>query len=96
MGASVGKYALMGTTGGEWELAHDDGTTKNISKDELVLMLNERAKDAKWTATEGTRDRVAIERDIGTRANSIRLSDYTRAATYVLREYQHERRTRET
>ena len=73
MGASVGKYTLMGTSGDEWELEHDDGTTKNISKDELILMLNEQAKDVKWTATEGTRDRVAIERDIGIRANDIRL-----------------------
>jgi hypothetical protein len=36
-------------------------------------MLNEQAKDVKWTATGGTRDRVAIERDIGIRANGIRL-----------------------
>jgi hypothetical protein len=53
MGASVGKYTLMGTSGDEWELEHDDGTTKNISNNELILMLNEQAKDVKWTATEG-------------------------------------------
>jgi hypothetical protein len=32
-GASVGKYTILGTTGNEWELAHDDGTPKNMTKD---------------------------------------------------------------
>ena len=73
MGASVGKYTIMGISGDEWEMEHDDGTTKNISKDELIPRLNEQAKDVKWTATEGIRDRVPIERDIAKRANNIRL-----------------------
>ena len=73
MGASVGKYTTMGTSGNEWEMEHDDGTTKNVSKDELILKLHEQAKDVKWTATEGIRDRVPIERDIAIRANDIRL-----------------------
>jgi hypothetical protein len=72
MGASVGEYTILVATGDEWEMAHDDGTPKTITKDELIFMLNEKASDVKWTATEGTRDRLAIESDIGTRANNIR------------------------
>jgi hypothetical protein len=52
----------MGTSGDEGEMEHDDGTTKNVSKDELLLRLNEQAKDVKWTATEGIRDRVPADR----------------------------------
>jgi hypothetical protein len=83
VGARVGKYTILGTAGDEWELAHEDGTPKNMSKDELVLMhmLNEQASDVRWTATEGTRDRVAIERDIGTRANDIRLRQHNNLRT---------------
>jgi hypothetical protein len=81
LGAGVGKYTTMGTAGDEWELAHEDGTPKNTSKDELVLMLNEQASDVRWTATEGTGDRVAIERDIGTRANDIGLRQHNNLRT---------------
>ena len=60
MDASVGEYTVMGTTCNEWELAHDDNTPKTITKDELLIMLNENASSVRWTATEGTRDRMAI------------------------------------
>ena len=43
----------MGISGDEWEMEHDDGTKKNIGKDELIIKLYEQAKDVKWTATEG-------------------------------------------
>ena len=62
MGASVGKYTIMGTSGDEWEMEHDDGTTKNISKDELIPKLNEQAKDVKWTATERRHKRQSADR----------------------------------
>jgi hypothetical protein len=52
MGASVGKYTTMGISGDEWEMEHDDGTTKTIGKNELIIMLHEQAKDVKWAATE--------------------------------------------
>ena len=81
MGASVGKYTIMGISGDEWEMEHDDGTSKNISKDELILKLNEQAKDVKWTATEGIRDRVPVERDIAKRANNIRLQTSSNSRT---------------
>ena len=81
MGASVGEYTTMGISGGEWEMEHDDGTTKTISKNELIIMLHEQAKDVKWTATEGRRDRVPIVRDIAKRASNIRLQTSSSSRT---------------
>jgi hypothetical protein len=81
MGASVGEYTIMGTSGDEWEMEHDDGTTKTISKNELIIMLHEQAKDVKWTATEGSRDRVPIVRDIAKRASNIRLQTSSSSRT---------------
>ena len=81
MGASVGEYTIMSTSGDEWEMEHDDGTTKTISKNELIIMLHEQAKDVKWTATEGSRDRVPIARDVAKRASNIRLQTSSSSRT---------------
>ena len=62
-------------------MEHDDGTKKNIGKDELIIKLYEQAKDVKWTATESIRDRVPIERDIAKRASNIRLQTSSSSRT---------------